>query len=635
MIKRIILAILILFGGLLLSGCRNNGIDAAVQPTAVVITSPEQKYTIDVGTTLQLRATVYPTTITNITVQWSSNNEEVATVSGDGLVSALKSGQVKITAKAGSVSGYYYLSVKDIIPDIQSLVIEGEDEVFVDDYLKLNYRLMPEAHNVNVIWTIDKVNIGEVDQNGRLYAKSPGTAVVTATYGEFVANHTITVKARTGNPTSLSLIGRNVLEVGATMRLKVDTLPLGALNDVNYTSSNTEVAEVSATGLVLGKSAGTVTITASSKHNAQEASFELTVKDYRIDEEDYLNVWTEVLAATKDSILGVAHYKKNSENKLVKESIGSGFVYKTQFILKDGSVYDELEDVLSFEDVEKYRYYLITNKHVVEGSDALKIYLHSERKEIPATLVQYDSKVDLAVVSFEYQRYIRPLDFADSDSLQGGERIAAVGNPSGFDFSSSITEGIVSLPRVYLQDDTNNDGISDWSALYIMHNADINPGNSGGPLLNSRGEVLGINTLKFVSSDIEGMGFSIPSHLIQSLLPYLERGEVKQRVTLGITATEVKTILEFGLTQSEDGTIQYSVPANIEYGVYVAAVDPEGAAGSAGIQTHDILLTINGKKIWDTNVIRLELETVSPGTGQEIILEVCRNGSIIEISISY
>ncbi|NLD25921.1 MAG: trypsin-like serine protease [Acholeplasmataceae bacterium] len=637
MIKRIFLVILMLFSGLLLVACKNSDIDAAVQPTAVVISSPEQTNSITVGMTLQLRATVIPTTITNITVDWSSNNEEVATVSDEGLVTALQSGQVKITAKAGTVSGYYYLTVKEDIPVIQAIAIEGVNEVFVGDYLKLNYRLTPDV-NVAVVWTVDKTNIAEIDQNGRLYGKSAGTVTVTAAYENINTSRQITVKTRTGNPTALTLKGRNLLEAGATMQLLVTTTPVGAVNGVTFTSSNDEIAEVSASGLVLGKSAGTVTITARSTEYDLEANFEITIKDYRIDENDYQNVWKDVLAATKDSIFGVAHYQNNDQGKLVKKSIGSGFVYKTQFIMKDGSIYDDINDVHSFDDVEFYHYYLITNKHVVEGSDALKIYLHAERKEIPATLIQYDTKVDLAVVSFNYTQYIRPLSFGDSDNLLGGERVAAIGNPSGFEFSSSITEGIVSIPRIYMDDDTDNDGINDWSALYIMHNADINPGNSGGPLVNSKGEVLAINTMKFVSSNIEGMGFSIPIHLIQSLLPYLENGVVKQRVTLGITGNEVKTLVENHITEtvdSENNRIVFSIPEGIDYGVYVVGVDPSSKAGQAGLQIHDIILTINGRKVWETLDIRSELDTVVPGSGQEVRLGVMRNGVLEELILTY
>src|SRR5690606_10265096 len=115
----------------------------------------------------------------------------------------------------------------------------------------------------------------------------------------------------------------------------------------------------------------------------------------------------DLVRTRKDSVLGVSNYKYDNEGDLLRNSLGSGFVYKVEFVLKNGAVLHNIEELRTFADVDYYKYYLITNRHVVIGSDKLKIYLHKIDNEIDANLIQYDDKVDLAIVSFTYDEYIR------------------------------------------------------------------------------------------------------------------------------------------------------------------------------------------------------------------------------------
>jgi serine protease Do len=281
----------------------------------------------------------------------------------------------------------------------------------------------------------------------------------------------------------------------------------------------------------------------------------------------------------------------------------------------------------SFDNVKTYHYYLVTNKHVVEESDAVQIYLHEIDEEIPATLIQYDLKVDIAVVYFEYEEYIRPLEFADVSNLEAGEYVLAIGNPSGFEYSSSATHGIISHPQRYLPDDTDGDGISDWDAEYIQHDAAINPGNSGGPLLNLKGEIIGINTLKFASNEIDNMGFSIPSNTVVPLLEILEKGEVPRRATLGLTSITVKDLIAYP-------DPNYPLPQGVTYGLYVTDLIA-GKAKDAGIRIGDIILSANGKELRNTIDIRLALAAIIVGTDDELRLSVLRDGEIIEFILVY
>jgi len=119
---------------------------------------------------------------------------------------------------------------------------------------------------------------------------------------------------------------------------------------------------------------------------------------------------------------------------------------------------------------------------------------------------------------------MRPLEFADSNYLKKGMFAIAIGNPSGYEFYGSTTFGIISHPLRYISEDTNGNGTDDAENEYIQHNVAINPGNSGGPLINMDGKIIGINTMKFVSQDIDNMGFSIPSNVVTNLIPDLEAG---------------------------------------------------------------------------------------------------------------
>lgn len=631
MMRRIIAVILILFSSFFLVSCKNEEINGTIKTTAVVVKAEDNLRSLLVGKTLQLEAVVYPETAPQ-TVVWESNNEDVATVDQSGLVRGLKTGRVKITAKTPYVSGYIYLGVyEDIIPTL-SLTIAKQNIIYIDEYIKLDYQRYPQNSNQEIVWTSDNEEVAKVDHNGRVYASKAGTVNITAVSGSATDTASIQVQTRSGNPSKITLKGREILEAGSSMKLRVVTEPRGALNDVTYVSSDESIATVDEQGVVSGISAGKVTITATSKVNALQANIEIEVRDYRITLDNWTDAYKQVIAASKNSVFGVANYQyvlnTSGKYQLMKQSIGSGVIYKIWFELKDGSLIYDLDDLESFSDVSSYHYYLVTNKHVVIGSDALKVYLHDIDEEIPATLIQYDDKVDIAVVYFETDRYYRPLEFADVSNLESGEYVVAIGNPSGFEYSSSATHGIVSHPKRYIPDDTDGDGVNDWEPEYIQHDAAINPGNSGGPLLNLKGQIIGINTLKFASNEIDNMGFSIPSNIVVHLLGYLENNQVPTRATLGVSSYTVKDLLN-------NPDIGYDVPAGITYGLYVISVTPGSKAAEAGIQPHDIILSANSRELKNTIDIRSKLDEIIVGSGDKLVLEVYRNGEIIRFTLIY
>jgi serine protease Do len=635
--KKIQVIALLLILPIVLAGCIDFDFFGSIagekqydQATSIVI-SPVSTSKILVGDELVLSAKVYPETARNV-VNWSSSNEEVATVDNSGVVTAKRSGSTTITASTptGGISQYFHLTVVDALINIDDIEIIGDDVVFVDDILSLNFQTIPATPHLKVEWESSNEIVATIDKYGRVRGLVPGEVIITVnSANSIVDTKAITVRERTGVPKSISLVGLNILELGSSISLKVETQPIGALNSVSYASSDEDIAVVNENGIVNGLKPGKVIITASYDNNPLiKDEFEVDVVNYNIDQADYLNLYKNVIKNTKDSILGVANYKYDTNGNLKSSSIGSGVVYKVWFTLNDGTVIDDIKDLHDFKNVKTYHYYMLTNKHVVLGADEVKVYLHQEEEEIAAQVIKYDSKIDIAVVSFVDDKYYRPLEFADISNLNAGEIVVAIGNPEGFQYSSSATRGIVSHPKRYLPDDTDDDGVNDWEAEYIQHDAAINPGNSGGPLLNTNGEIIGINTLKLAATEIDNMGFSIPINVIQNILPYLENGEVPVRALLGVNSYTVKDVLK---NPDDQGPI---IPEGVTYGLYVSSL-ADGVALNSGVKVGDVILEFNGVKINKSLDLRLELGKIIIGNNERITIRVYRDGNLMDITLIF
>jgi len=205
----------------------------------------------------------------------------------------------------------------------------------------------------------------------------------------------------------------------------------------------------------------------------------------------YLQALQNEIYSVKDivdtSVVGVSTYEGTTG-----VSLGTGVIY----------YYDELSDT----------YYLITNEHVVDGGDNYRV-VFSDESYVVATLLGVDADVDIAVLSFsgtELERTITTATLGDSSIVLPGTMVLAAGNPQGYSFYGSMTLGIVAGVNRVVDEDS--------PVLYIQHDASINAGNSGGPLFNLEGEVIGINVLKLASTDIEGMGFSIPINTVKEVI---------------------------------------------------------------------------------------------------------------------
>ena len=248
--------------------------------------------------------------------------------------------------------------------------------------------------------------------------------------------------------------------------------------------------------------------------------------------------------------------------------------------------------------------YILTNNHVIEGTDAIKVTL-SNGKEYDAELVGRDkarSEVggsDLAVIKIDANG-LPVLPFGDSDALEVGEWVIAIGTP--LNYSQSVTRGIVSAK--------GRTGFTDYGQ-FIQTDAPINQGNSGGALINIRGELVGINTLIATNGLTRGnigLGFSIPSNLAQHILPQLiENGKV-ERGWLGISMNPVSAEL------AEE--LDLDTPR----GVLVKVVGPESPAQKAGIQVGDVILTFDGQQVRDWHHLKNIIGVTRVGKSVEVIV---------------
>lgn len=208
--------------------------------------------------------------------------------------------------------------------------------------------------------------------------------------------------------------------------------------------------------------------------------------------------------------IGIVNYESNGF-ELQISGTGSGFIYDGYANLIDNTniKLDSLTDDMK---VKSYTYYAITNYHVIEGARIVKIYFGDDKPEVKADVIAKDKKKDLAIVSFNTSLYLKPLELGNSDNIKKGQFAIAIGSPQGFEYFNSLTFGVISYPNRNLKDDYGT------STLYIQTDVAINPGNSGGPLLNIKGEVIGVNTMKLVDEEIDLMGFSIPINVVKEFI---------------------------------------------------------------------------------------------------------------------
>ena len=267
--------------------------------------------------------------------------------------------------------------------------------------------------------------------------------------------------------------------------------------------------------------------------------------------------------------------------------------------------------------------YIVTNAHVIYDSEygcgeatAVEIRMSDEETTYDAKVVAYDIETDLAVLKVD-QTGLTAAEFGDSNQCQVGDAVVAIGNPLGLELQNTVTCGIISALNRKVT-------INDKTMTLIQTDTAINNGNSGGPLINSSGQVIGINSAKMSSSvsssgaTIEGIGFAIPMtearEIVDDLINY---GYVTGRPQLGISCQDV----------SEAVSQAYNLPI----GAYVISVTDGGAAAEAGLQVGDVITAINDYKIETTE--ELNYYKIEYNAGDTVTLTIVRNGQEQKVSV--
>jgi len=250
--------------------------------------------------------------------------------------------------------------------------------------------------------------------------------------------------------------------------------------------------------------------------------------------------------------------------------------------------------------------YIVTNNHVVENADEIKVRLKNGT-DFNARIIGRDPKTDLALIKIEHDQNLPFLSIGDSEKLKVGQWVVAIGSPFGLE--QTVTAGIVSAKGRVIGSGPYDD--------FIQTDASINPGNSGGPLLNMDGEVVGINTA--IISGGQGIGFAIPANLAKGIISQLKKtGEV----TRGFLGVSIQNI-------SEELAEYYGIKGG--KGVIVAEVVPGAPADKAGLKVKDIILEVNGEKIEDNR--RLSAMVAEIEVGKVVEIKVLRNGDTKTVNV--
>ena len=261
--------------------------------------------------------------------------------------------------------------------------------------------------------------------------------------------------------------------------------------------------------------------------------------------------------------------------------------------------------------------YILTNSHVIADGKAKRInVLFENGDKVVGKVLWNDPALDLAIVKVD-KRGLDIADLGDSDSLEVGQLAVAIGNPLGLDFQRTVTSGVISgLNRSVRVNQYNV--IEDL----IQTDASINPGNSGGPLLNSKGEVIGINTVKISSQMGEGLGFAIPINVAKPIIDeVIEKGDFKT-VFIGFAGTEV-----------EQYERQLGVDLSIDSGVIVIEVQPNSPAQRADIRAGDVIIKIDDHDVESMNQLQKILYRYKKG--DKATLTIVRNGKEIKVKITF
>lgn len=289
--------------------------------------------------------------------------------------------------------------------------------------------------------------------------------------------------------------------------------------------------------------------------------------------EQLIHVANEV----RPAMVSIVNYKDESST-LSESALGSGVIFR-----KEGS-----------------KAYIVTNNHVIQDADQVKTVL-SDGTTLEATVVGTDFISDIAVLSISSKNIDTIAQLGNSDQLQLGETVMAIGNPLGF--NGTMTSGIVSYNNRLIPVSLNQDGTYDWEQNVIQTDAAINEGNSGGALVNLNGQVIGINTMKISDTGVEGLGFAIPINEVMTNVDLLIKNGKINRPYLGVYTTDFDNENAYRLFDEDEKDYKKpELPKGETGGVIV--VEASGPAKEAGILADDIIVKFDKESIASTLDLR-------------------------------
>jgi Do/DeqQ family serine protease len=258
--------------------------------------------------------------------------------------------------------------------------------------------------------------------------------------------------------------------------------------------------------------------------------------------------------------------------------------------------------------------YIVTNNHVIDGAEKLEVTLNDNR-QYNATVVGTDERTDIALIKVNAKN-LHAITFGNSDAVKPGQWCVAVGNPFGF--NSTVTVGVISA-KARGMSTSDNSGIK----AFIQHDAAANPGNSGGALVNTAGELIGINTMIYSQTgNYSGCSFAVPSNTVKKVITDIKQYGTVQRAVLGIQYTELtaEKAKEEGIAATNEG-------------IYVAKVTDRGAAKEAGLREGDVIVRLNGARVKDSGEMQEEMNKLRPGDKAEI--EYYRDNKLKRTTVTF
>lgn len=293
-----------------------------------------------------------------------------------------------------------------------------------------------------------------------------------------------------------------------------------------------------------------------------------------------------------DSVVVVQNYKNDKSN-----GIGSGFIYNN-----DG--------------------YIMTNSHVIEGASNIKVMLMSG-DAVDATIIGDDEYADIAVIKIDKKYVTKVATLGSSESINVGDTVFTIGSPISSEYYGTVTRGILSGKNRLVN--VTVESSNDWIMNVMQTDAAINPGNSGGPLCNANGDVIGINSMKLVQSQVEGMGFAIPIEDAISYTNMIVNGEKIKRSYLGLRMVNVSSTYNFA---NED----IKIDSKVISGVAIIEILKDGPCNNAGLKKGDVITKIGDYKIKTVAELRYHLYKYKPN--DKINIVVNRNGKVMSYKVT-